>query len=208
MAGERADVDRVAEAIRGSAEEAVRLLSELIRLPSPPGSEEPVARLMLEWLGASGIDAELVAIDDAVRDDPDYSLGDEPFEYSGRNNVVASLGEGGGRRSLIVSTHLDVVPAAESQSIQPRRLTHGAPQGNTAHEPYGQPKDKERGAHQQHTTEHQRRDRDRPCSARRHHVICEAVQQDIGIQAQSRRNFLQSRKWNLQCESHDGRHKE
>jgi len=112
MAGERADVGRVADALRGSGGEAVRLLSELIRLPSPPGSEEPVARLMLEWLGASGIDAELVPLDDSIRDDPDYSFGDEPFEYSGRHNVVASLGEGSGGRSLILSTHLDVVPAA------------------------------------------------------------------------------------------------
>ena len=104
------DPDRTCRSVRAREAEAKELLCELIRIPSLPGCEQPAVTLLRDWLADRSVPVRLVEIDDAIKDDPDYSFGDEPFEYAGRHNLVAELGGASGR-GLIVSTHLDVVPA-------------------------------------------------------------------------------------------------
>ena len=79
------------------AEEVTSLLCALIRFDTtnPPGNETPCAEFLRQRFEAEGIEAEVV----------------EPAP--GRGNVIARLpGEGGGK-SLLLLSHLDVVPVQE-----------------------------------------------------------------------------------------------
>jgi acetylornithine deacetylase/succinyl-diaminopimelate desuccinylase-like protein len=78
-------------------EEAVELLRDLIRVDTsnPPGRETPAAKLLKDYLEASGVECELVA------KDPD------------RANLVARIPGSGGGPSLGLVGHTDVVPADE-----------------------------------------------------------------------------------------------
>jgi acetylornithine deacetylase/succinyl-diaminopimelate desuccinylase-like protein len=79
------------------AEEVTNLLCALIRFDTtnPPGNETPCAEFLREQFQAEGIEAEVVE------------------SAPGRGNVIARLpGEGGGKSMLLLS-HLDVVPVQE-----------------------------------------------------------------------------------------------
>jgi len=79
------------------AEEVTSLLCALIRFDTtnPPGNETPCAEFLRQRFEAEGIEAEVA----------------EPAP--GRGNVIARLpGEGGGK-SLLLLSHLDVVPVQE-----------------------------------------------------------------------------------------------
>src|SRR5687768_11879800 len=80
-------------------EEAVELLREAIRCDTsnPPGNEAPLAAVFASYLREAGISARL--------------LGPEPH----RTNIVARLPGDGTARPLLLSAHLDVVPARASE---------------------------------------------------------------------------------------------
>jgi len=138
MPRDATDSAAVGEALGRLEGEAGRLLAELIRLPSVPGAEEPVAECLSGWLAACGVGVDLVPIDVAIKADADYSFSDEPVDYTGRHNVVAALGGDGGGRSLIVSTHLDVVPAAGWEDAFTPRAEGGVVHGRGACDAKGQ----------------------------------------------------------------------
>jgi acetylornithine deacetylase/succinyl-diaminopimelate desuccinylase-like protein len=77
-------------------EEVVEMLQDLIRIDTvnPPGNEGRAARYLSEIFEREGIDCQLV--------------GEE-----GRENVVASIGEG--ERRLLFLSHTDVVPVSEEK---------------------------------------------------------------------------------------------
>jgi succinyl-diaminopimelate desuccinylase len=89
-----------------SESEIVDLLQRLIRVDSsnPPGQEEPVALLMAEVLGGAGLE---VTVD---RFQP------------GRANVVARWRGEGRKPALLLSGHLDAVPAGRAEWKYP---SHG-----------------------------------------------------------------------------------
>jgi len=80
---------------KSSSEEAARLLSELIKIDTtnPPGNELPAAELVAEALEEFGLKAEVVESEE------------------GRGNVVARIKGRGEGPSLLLLSHLDVVPA-------------------------------------------------------------------------------------------------
>lgn len=75
--------------------EPTRLLQELVRIPSPSGTEGPCAAFARDWFAAQGLDVEL--------------LGD---------SVLARVDLGPGP-SLLLHSHLDTVPAGPSWSADP-----------------------------------------------------------------------------------------
>ena len=102
-------------AIETHREEAVGLLCELIRIPSVRGDEGRAVRLLHARMNGVVDEHELVPVSDSIQEDPDYSFRLPDITYADRPNLrVRRKGIGGGR-SLIVNTHLDVVPASSGQ---------------------------------------------------------------------------------------------
>ncbi len=102
-------------AIETHREEAVGLLCELIRIPSVRGDEGRAVRLLHARMNGVVDEHELVPVSDSIQEDPDYSFRLPDITYADRPNLrVRRKGTGGGR-SLIVNTHLDVVPASSGQ---------------------------------------------------------------------------------------------
>jgi succinyl-diaminopimelate desuccinylase len=84
--------------------QAAALLQRLVRrdTTNPPGNETEAAAVIEEWLGERGIQAEITEI--APR----------------RANLVARVGSGASGPRIVLNTHLDVVPAGEGWSQDPR----------------------------------------------------------------------------------------
>ncbi len=102
-------------AIETHKEDAVELLCDLIRIPSVRGSEGQAMRTLHARMEEIVDERELVPIPDTIQEDPDYSFRLPDLSYADRPNMrVVKRGTGGGR-SLIVNTHLDVVPASSDQ---------------------------------------------------------------------------------------------
>ncbi|MGZ8514989.1 MAG: ArgE/DapE family deacylase [Candidatus Limnocylindrales bacterium] len=86
-------------------------LRELIGIPSVTGSEEAVAAWAAEALREVGLAVEEIAANpDAIRDDPAW-----PGQEMPRTSLPVVIGRAGrpGGRRLILSGHLDVVPAGD-----------------------------------------------------------------------------------------------
>lgn len=96
--------------LRTQSDWAGDLLGRLIAFPSVPGSEAAIQAALLEILAADGLAATAVPVDGAIVDDPDHTPVEGSPGYEGRPNVHVRLAGAGGGRSVIVSTHSDVVP--------------------------------------------------------------------------------------------------
>jgi len=99
---------------RAIKEEAASLLTRLISCRSTLGNETEAQRVAMETLREMGLDPRLSPIPASLKKDPEYSFSDEDQVYDGsRGNVLCRFPSGGEGRSLILQTHLDVVPAEE-----------------------------------------------------------------------------------------------
>ncbi|MDB5053364.1 MAG: acetylornithine deacetylase or succinyl-diaminopimelate desuccinylase [Bacilli bacterium] len=87
---------------------AIELLGDLIHFPSinPPGAEEQIADYVAQVMSAAGCEVELQEV------------------APGRPNVIARLRGTGGGRTLILNTHMDVVPAGDGWSSDPFQIRH------------------------------------------------------------------------------------
>ncbi len=105
-------------AIRDAVEEllpsAEQLLCNLISYPSTPGRELEAMSFLQEAFRATGANIERVPLSDAIISDPDYSTPIPDIRYDGRFNLrIQRSGQGDGR-SLLLNTHVDVVPPSEN----------------------------------------------------------------------------------------------
>lgn len=101
--------NRYLEAAADLRENAAGLLSELIGFESTVGNEGPVMRYMHRRMAQVADEVEFVEVTEAIKDDPDYSY-PVVTTYGDRPNVRAVRRGAGGGKSLILNTHLDVVP--------------------------------------------------------------------------------------------------
>lgn len=109
------DSQELRAALDAHQDAAVALLRDLIGFSSTRGEEGPVVRCLHDRMEAVADTCELVQISDEIQDDPDYSFKLEDCTYADRPNLrVVKRGCGGGK-SLIVNTHLDVVPPSPGQ---------------------------------------------------------------------------------------------
>jgi len=93
-----------AKLINEVKDEVVTLLSDLIRIntTNPPGNETPAAKFLAEKLGEDGLDCDVVE------------------SSEGRGSVITRIKGEDGKRSLLLLSHLDVVPTAPKEwSVDP-----------------------------------------------------------------------------------------
>jgi len=85
-------------------DEVVALVSDLIRIntTNPPGNETPAAKFLAEKLSEDGLDCDVVESNE------------------GRGSVITRIKGEDGKRSLLLLSHLDVVPATPKEwSVDP-----------------------------------------------------------------------------------------
>ncbi len=105
------DIRKAIRAVRGDAEQ---LLCELIRVPSVPGEEAKAVDCAAEWIArVAGV--ERIPLSDELLKDEDYSDPVAGLRYDGRTNLSVRRAGAGTGRTLLLNTHLDVVPASEGQ---------------------------------------------------------------------------------------------
>jgi len=116
------DKGAAAAAIAQNQNAAGDLLARLIEFPSIRGNEREVGVFLQGRIAPFADRTELVAVPDALQDDPDYSFRLPGFRYNGAANVRARLLGTRGGRSLAFNTHLDVVPATagDEAAFRPR----------------------------------------------------------------------------------------
>jgi acetylornithine deacetylase len=109
------DKVKVTAAIEKNLNEAVRLLVDLIRIPSTRGQEKEVSRFLKKKVEEFVDVSELIPLPDSLQNDPDYSFWLENFSYDGTANLRVRLDGRSTGKSLAFNTHLDVVPPTVGQ---------------------------------------------------------------------------------------------
>ena len=106
--------DEIDQAIEKHRDDALKLLQELVRIPSLEGAEKPCIDLLERQLRAMGLD-----VDRWIPDDEELAA--HPafvptgWSYAERPNVVGIYRGAGGGRSLKFNGHVDVVPIGPAE---------------------------------------------------------------------------------------------
>jgi acetylornithine deacetylase len=94
-------------------DELALLLSRLIQIDTTHGKEGAIQGALRAELDALQLETRFQEIDESLRADPDYTAPDVPIPFQGRPNLFGIRhGCGGPGKSLILNSHVDVVPAA------------------------------------------------------------------------------------------------
>ena len=120
----------IASLIAGWSEETADLLASLISFQSTVGDEQPVQEYLAEYARKLGFDARLVPVHPDIESDEDYTLVPNHKGYEGRTNVVISITGTGGGKSVILNSHMDVVPAPKE--LFERKIENGTVYGRGA----------------------------------------------------------------------------
>lgn len=91
--------------------DAIKFLKELIKIPSISGEGEKEAQEYVKDVFAGFGSVNLVPVSDDIKRDPEYTFAEKELDYSERKNLVLEFPSSGGGRSLIINSHIDVVPA-------------------------------------------------------------------------------------------------
>jgi acetylornithine deacetylase len=90
--------------------QAKTLLLETIACPSISGNEADVQALLDQKWQAAGFHVQRHPVSESIKSDPEYAHLEGGVEYDGRDNLEVCIeGENTGR-SLIINSHVDVVP--------------------------------------------------------------------------------------------------
>jgi acetylornithine deacetylase len=92
-------------------DETKAFLLDLLKIPSVYGKEAEAQRYVRDSFRKIGCRVRQVPIEEGLRRDPEYSHTDHPVSSRGRPNIVIDAGGHGEGRSIILNTHVDVVPA-------------------------------------------------------------------------------------------------
>jgi len=105
------------EMLHGLESELVQLLQTLVRTNSvaipPNGAETAAQRVLLQFLQTYDVEAEVYEIDFLKQSAHPYVRSER--NYSGRQNLIARLPGRGKGRSLMLSGHIDTVPAGHNK---------------------------------------------------------------------------------------------
>ncbi len=105
---------QIAAAVETLSDQGLRWLQDMIAFESTQGNEHGIQEYCKQLLEDIGQAPEYREIPDSIFDDPEYSHGESECSYNGRYNVVANWGADQGQ-SVIVQSHMDVVPGADWQ---------------------------------------------------------------------------------------------
>jgi acetylornithine deacetylase len=100
---------RLLEEVDSRQDGIVRLLRDLVRIPSVTGEEGEIQRFVADYVGKLGLEVDLWESDwEALKQHPEYVPVTRGYE--GRPNMLALLRGTGGGRSLLLNGHTDTVP--------------------------------------------------------------------------------------------------
>lgn len=96
-------------------------MEKLIGFESTHGNEAAAISWTADVFANEGLPGLTKEICDDIRRDPEYTCPEKDISFAGRPNFVAARKGSGGGRSLIVNTHIDVVPASDwADAFTPR----------------------------------------------------------------------------------------
>ena len=101
----------IREYLKKERQELTDFLCQLIRFPTIRGNEGEAQRFIYETFQPLVEETKLVPIPESITEDPDYAFYVEGMNYDNRPNLSVHIPGSGGGRSLIINTHVDVVPA-------------------------------------------------------------------------------------------------
>ncbi|MFV1967760.1 MAG: M20/M25/M40 family metallo-hydrolase [Pirellulaceae bacterium] len=108
------DERRFRQSLESQRDHLVDLLSRLIQMDTTHGKEAEAQHLLRAEPDAIGLETEFQEIPESIRSDPDYTAPEDPVPFAGRPNLFGYLrGKGGPGKTLILNSHVDVVPAAK-----------------------------------------------------------------------------------------------
>jgi len=107
----------VSSIIDGRSDATTSLLSDLIAFPSTVGNERGVQDYLVSYARNLGFDAKLVPIQPNIEADEDYTTVPGHQGYDGRSNLVFTIPGSGDGRSVILNSHVDVIPAPDEMFI-------------------------------------------------------------------------------------------
>src|SRR5262249_6683853 len=86
-------------------------------LPTLSGEEEPAIRRMADAFALLDFSTELRPVSPTIKADPDYACLEENIVYEGRHNLIVrpknQKSKIKNQKSILLQTHLDVVPAGD-----------------------------------------------------------------------------------------------
>lgn len=106
----------IRDVIQGLLPSAEQLLCDLIAFPSTSGKENDAMAYLYGAFGKLEAKTEKVALSDKLLADPDYSDPISGIRYDGRFNVRVQRPGAGGGKTVILNTHVDVVPPSEEMA--------------------------------------------------------------------------------------------
>lgn len=112
--------EAISACIESDADLARDWLMRMIRYPSTQGNEQEMVAYTEELLQSLDIPVGRREIPEAIVDDPLYNDNEMKAPYEGRHNLVSVQGGEGEGRSLIVQTHMDVVPGDDWGGYEPK----------------------------------------------------------------------------------------
>jgi acetylornithine deacetylase/succinyl-diaminopimelate desuccinylase-like protein len=97
--------------------EILQLLQKLVQIDTvaipPNGSETKAQQALRDYLNSYGLDVELYDLEFLSQTNHPYLRSDR--NYSGRHNLITRLSGSGRGRSLLLSGHIDTVPAGHDR---------------------------------------------------------------------------------------------
>jgi acetylornithine deacetylase len=131
-------LDCIRTAIERRTQYATDLLCDLIRINTVAGAEAPAQELLRKEFGKLNGQVHMIPVPESLREDPEYSHADVEPPYEGRCNLLYERPGAGGGRSVILQTHVDVVPAEEWPEAFTPTVRDGAVWGRGAVDCKGQ----------------------------------------------------------------------
>jgi acetylornithine deacetylase len=107
-------VSEIRAAVHALRGETKQFLCDLIRYPSLPGEESGAMDCAAQQFAEVG-QVERITLTNALRQDEDYANPVSGIVYDGRSNLRVRVAGIGGGRSLLINTHVDVVPPSPGQ---------------------------------------------------------------------------------------------
>ena len=105
---------KIIDKIDASRDQAIKLLQDMVSIPSVTGDEAAIQRFMNDYLTGIGLDVDMWETDwEELKKHPGY----RPVArgYENRPNIVATLKGTGGGRSLLLNGHTDVIPVGDGE---------------------------------------------------------------------------------------------
>jgi acetylornithine deacetylase len=106
--------NRILDTVDAGRDKAIKLLQEMVGIPSVTGDEGRIQTFLFDYLKKLGLEVDMWESDwEALKKHPGYIPVDRGYE--GRPNIVGTWKGTGGGRSLLLNGHTDVIPVGNGE---------------------------------------------------------------------------------------------